>query len=265
MVSMKILAKTALVVAIAGASVTTAFATHAWSTYHWARTTSSFTLHLLDSTVSNSNAPWPSELATAASQWSQSTKMDLRVAAYDNSSTGRRKCSAVSGKVRVCNASYGQNGWLGLASINLDSNGHISQGTAKMNDSYTSSWVDPNESKHVMCQEIGHTFGLDHQSTDGSSQGTCMDYSNSPSSTAPNQHDYDELVIIYTHLDSYNSYSTTSPMPVNSAQSAMTGDVPLGTLVRKDHFFEIYVAPDGKGGLWINRITLAPSAMHAKL
>ena len=265
MVSMKLLAKTALALAIAGASVTTAFATHAWSTYHWARTSSSFTLHLLDSTVSNSNAPWPSELATAASQWSASTKMDLQVAAYSNTSTSRKRCSAVAGKVRVCNASYGTNGWLGLASINLDSNGHISQGTAKMNDSYTSSWTDPNESKHVMCQEIGHTFGLDHQSTDGSSQGTCMDYSTSPSSTAPNAHDYDELAIIYAHTDSYNSYSISSPFAVSAAQSGMAGDVPLGVLVHKDHMYETYVAADGKGGLWINRVTLAPSAMHVKL
>ena len=262
---MKILAKTALVVAIAGASLTTAFATHSWNGYHWARTTSSFTLHTLDSTVANSNANWPALLATAASQWSQSTKINLQVAAYANDSRSRKRCSAMAGKIRVCNASYGTNGWLGLASINLDSSGHISQGTAKMNDSYTSSWTDPNEAPHVMCQEVGHTFGLDHQSTDGTSQNTCMDYSNSPTSTAPNQHDYDELVTIYTHTDSYNSYSTSSPMPVNSAQSGMTGEVPLGNLVHRDHFYEVYVAPDGKGGIWINRVTLAPSAMHTKL
>lgn len=264
MVSKKILAKSVLVVAMAAASVT-AFATHSWNGYHWARTTSSFTLHTLDSTVANSNANWPSLLRTAASQWSVSTKLDLQVAAYANTATARKQCSAVVGKIRVCNAAYGKNGWLGLASINLDSKGHISQGTAKMNDSYTSSWADPNESKHVMCQEVGHTFGLDHQSTDGSSQGTCMDYSNSPSSTAPNQHDYDELVIIYGHADSYNSYSTSSPFALSSAQSSMTGVVPLGVLVHKGHFSETYAAPDGKGGLWINRVTLAPSAMHVNL
>ena len=234
-----------------------AYATHSWNGYHWARTTSSFTLRTLDSTVANSNANWPALLATAASQWSQSTKLDLAVSAYDNSSTGRRKCSAVAGKIRVCNGSYGKNGWLGLASINLDSNGHISQGTAKMNDSYTSSWADPNESKHVMCQEVGHTFGLDHQSTDGSSQNTCMDYSNSPTSTAPNQHDYDELVTIYGHTDSYNGYSTSAAVTAAQANS-MAGEVPLGHLVHVDANYALYVAADGKGGLWINRATLAP-------
>lgn len=248
--------KAALACAIAVGSFSV-YATHSWNGYHWARTTSSFTLHTLDSTVANSNANWPALLQTAASQWSQSTKLDLQVVAYANSSQDRRKCSAVSGKIRVCNQSYGKNGWLGLASINLDSNGHISQGTAKMNDSYTSSWIDPNEAKHVMCQEVGHTFGLDHQSTNGSSQNTCMDYSNSPTSTAPNQHDYDELVTIYSHTDSYNSYSTTSPF-TTGAQHAMAGDVPMGHLVHGDAFYETWVAPDNKGGLWIHHVTLAP-------
>lgn len=257
-----------LAVAVIGAAALTATmtasATHSWNGYHWARTTSSFTLQTLDSTVANSNANWPSLLSLAASQWSQSTKINLNVTPYTNTSTSRKRCSAVSGKIRVCNASYGTNGWLGLASINLDSNGHISQGTAKMNDSYTSSWADPNESKHVMCQEVGHTFGLDHQSTDGSSQATCMDYSNSPSSTAPNAHDYAELVIIYGHTDSYGS-TKSSVSRITSTQSTMAGDVPLGNLVHKDHFYEVYAAPDGKGGLWINRVTLAPGFEHIKL
>ena len=30
--------------------------------------------------------------------------------------------------------------------------------------------------QHVICQEIGHTFGLDHQSETGASLNTCMDY-----------------------------------------------------------------------------------------
>ena len=242
---------------------TLSFATNSWNGYHWARTSGSFALQTLNSTVAGgTNANWPVLLSTSASQWSQSNQLDLSLSAYDNSSNGRKRCSAVSGKIRVCNASYGRNGWLGLASINLDNNGHISQGTAKMNDSYASTYAgDPNEAAHVMCQEVGHTFGLGHTSEDGSSQGTCMDYSSSPSSTAPNKHDFDELAIVYGHTDTYNSYST-SAAKTSAARLGMSGDVPLGTQVRKGHFSETYAAPDGRGGRWITHVTLAPAAEH---
>jgi hypothetical protein len=38
-----------------------------------------------------------------------------------------------------------------------------------------------------MCQEVGHTFGLDHQDENfnNTNLGTCMDYTNDPST---NQH-----------------------------------------------------------------------------
>ncbi len=80
-----------------------------------------------------------------------------------------------------------------------------------MNDTYfnTAQYNNTNEREHVMCQEVAHTFGLDHQSTDGSSQNSCMDYfsntgtnAGSTLSTKPNQHDFDELNSIYAHLDS---------------------------------------------------------------
>jgi len=80
--------------------------------------------------------------------------------------------------------------------------------------------------QHVICQEIGHTFGLDHQSTDGTSLNTCMDYYHNTSasdtkSTHPNQHDYDELVTIYTHLDS----TTTIGSATTSSQLVPLGQV----------------------------------------
>lgn len=263
MISKRLLGKAALALAIAGVSVT-AYATHSWNGYHWARTTSSFTLQTLDSTVQGgTNANWPVLLGAAASQWSQSTKLDLNVVPYTNTSQARRKCSAVSGKIRVCNAAYGNNGWLGLASINITGGTHITQGTAKMNDSYATTYArDANEAAHVMCQEVGHTFGLGHTSEDGSTQNTCMDYSSSPTSTKPNQHDYDQLVSIYGHTDTTTTVSAMPAPKLTADQVGMMGDVPLGTLVRKGHFSETYAAPDGKGGLWITHVTLAPGFEH---
>ncbi|GAB6195351.1 zinc metalloprotease [Lysobacter xanthus] len=239
---------------------TVATANHSWNNYHWARNTASFTLQVIDSNTSD----WDDELNLAASQWSQAQPLDLRVVPGDDTSRTRKRCPAVTGKVRSCNAAYGNNGWLGLASINLDSNGHISQGTSKMNDSYSSSFASQDERRHVMCQELGHTFGLGHTSEDGSTQNTCMDYSQSPTSTAPNSHDYAQLASIYQHLDSYNSYSTTAAA-LSPSQQSMAGQNPMGVRVRKGFFDEVWAAPDGKGGTWIHHVTLAPGFEHMEL
>lgn len=243
---------------------TPVLASHSWNGYHWARTTSSFTLPVIDSTTS----AWDTQLNTAVAQWSQSSKLDLSIVSHSSSGLTRLFCSQTAGKIRVCNYSYGKNGWLGLASINLDSSGHIKQGTAKMNDTYSSTFsADPNEAYHVMCQEMGHTFGLDHTSTDGSSQGTCMDYSSSPNSTAPNQHDYDELATIYSHLDSYNSYSAALAQSIgkSNADVDVGVGVPKGVMVGKTRFSEVWAAPDGHGGLWIHHVFLAPDALHTEI
>lgn len=255
-----------LAVAMIGAAVVltaslTASASHTWNNYHWARTTSSFTLQVIDSNTSN----WDDELALALSQWSQSTKLDMVITSYDDSSRSRKQCRAVAGQVRSCNAAYGNNGWLGLASINLDSQGHISRGTSKMNDSYSTYFASQDERRHVMCQELGHTLGLGHTSEDGSSQSTCMDYSQSPSSTAPNKHDYDQLLAQYGHTDSYNSYTIGAAAAISAEQHAMAGQVPMGMRVRKGVFDEMWAAPDGKGGVWVHHVTLAPGFEHTEL
>lgn len=234
-------------------------ASHSWNNYHWARNTSSFNLQVIDS----NSTSWDDELSLALSQWSQSSKLNMNITSYDSSSTARQQCRPVAGKVRSCNYTYGQNGWLGLASINLDGNGHISQGTSKMNDSYSSSFASQNQRRHVMCQELGHTLGLGHTSENGSTQNTCMDYSTSSTSTAPNSHDYSQLSSIYSHLDSYNSYSGAAK--TTASQKVMVGPLPIGIMVRKGVFDELWAAPDGKGGTWVHHITLAPGFEHTEL
>jgi hypothetical protein len=87
--------------------------------------------------------------------------LDLVAVAGVETLSARKKCSPVVGKIRVCNAAYGRNGWLGLAQIWLSS-GHIVQGVTKMNDTYfaLSKYNTPTWRNHVMCQEVGHTLGL---------------------------------------------------------------------------------------------------------
>jgi hypothetical protein len=191
-----------------------ASATHQWGSYHWARTSNPFTLKLGD----NVSSGWDSYLATASSDWSLSTVMDTTT--VTGGAGNPRRCSATTGRVEVCNTTYGNTGWLGVASIWI-SGDHITRGTVKLNDTYfntatynTSAWR-----RLVMCQEVGHTFGLDHQDEifTNPNLGTCMDYTNDPdgkiynqlSNEHPNQHDYDELVTIYTHLDSTSTVSQT--------------------------------------------------------
>lgn len=173
-------------------------ANHAWGNYHWARTSNPFTIKVVDSNTSN----WDSALNLALSDWSQSSVLNMAWTAGSDTQNTRKRCSMVSGQVRSCNAAYGFNGWLGLASINI-TGVHITQGSAKMNDSYFSGggYSETNR-RHVMCQELGHTLGLGHTSEDGSDQNTCMDYSNDLGNPSPNAHDYDQLATIYSHLDS---------------------------------------------------------------
>lgn len=209
----------AAVIAAAAVSAPAAFANHSWNGYHWARTANPFTVKLGD----NVSGPWDSMLRTASSDWSQSTVLDTTIVA---GSTRPKPCKATSGRVEVCSASYGNTGWLGVATIWLQSGTkHIVQGTVKNNDYYfgNSSYQYNNtaEMLHVLCQEVGHTFGLDHQSETGTSLNTCMDYYHNTSasdtkSTHPNQHDYDELATIYAHLDSSTTISSSSLVPTGA-------------------------------------------------
>lgn len=247
------------------------FGTHSWNGYHWARTTPSFTLTAVDSMT----ADWQNQFDDTLTQWSMSTVLDLVAVPGDESVRARKRCQAITGQLRVCNADYGMNGWLGLASIYLDSAGHIVKGTAKMNDSYASYWT-PAEMNHVVCQEVGHVLGLDHTSEDGTSQSTCMDYSSSPESQWPNDHDYAQLYDVYLHTDDYDSYATgdsgggggcTAQPGKGCNKAGFAGaeqDVqPMGVLVHKGPRFEIWVAPGRDGGLWIHHVTLVPDDARA--
>jgi hypothetical protein len=180
-----------------------ALGNHSWGGYHWARTSNPFTLKVGD----NVSGTWDGILDTTVSDWSVSTVLDLTKVA---GGTRVKPCKATTGRVEVCNASYGNNGWLGLAQIWITGGTHIVQGVTKVNDFYfnTATYNTTAWRNLVMCQEVGHTLGLDHQDEnfDNANLGTCMDYTSDPSSNQhPNKHDYDELVTIYSHLDSFTT------------------------------------------------------------
>jgi hypothetical protein len=219
-----------------------AHANHAWGNYHWARTTPSFTLLLGD----NLTTSWDSYLAQTSMDWSSSTVLDTVVTPGKTNGTSGRKtpktCIPTNGRAEVCNAKYGSNGWLGIASIWV-SGGHITAGTVKLNDTYyvQATYNKPAWKNLVMCQEVGHLFGLNHQDENftNANLNTCMDYTSNPDSNQyPNQHDYDMLTTIYSHLD-----TTTTPI---SSAAALAQDSNNAS----DWGREIHRSRDGRSSIF---------------
>jgi hypothetical protein len=199
-----------------------ALGNHSWGGYHWARTSNPFNLKLGD----NVSSQWDSILATTSSDWTQSTVLNTSIVAGQAKG---RNCRPTAGRVEVCNATYGNNGWLGLAQIWITGGEHITQGVTKVNDTYfntptynTTAWRNL-----VMCQEVGHTLGLDHQDENFNNPnlGTCMDYTDNPGTNQhPNQHDYDELQLIYAHLDSSTTVGQSVSGPGNGQGNGQGGE-----------------------------------------
>lgn len=231
------------------AFVTVAYANHSWSGYHWARTANPFTLKLGD----NVTSAWDTYLGTTSGDWSVSNVLDTTIVAGQ----AKGNCGAVTGTVQVCNKNYGFNGWLGVAQIWVTSDLHILKGTTKLNDSYfnTSSYNNPAWKQFVMCQEVGHTLGLGHNDENfgNPNKGTCMDYTNDPArndglgdNLHPNQHDYDELAIIYSHLDSF----TSAFSGILNGKSSVTAPDDAGTSNPSEWGKAIRKSSDGRNSLY---------------
>ncbi len=173
-------AKAACVVLLAGGFSLPAFGDNAWGNYHWARTTTPFDLTVVNSTTSD----WDYYVGPATDAWSWSSVLSMVEEAGATSSKVRRKCKPPNGQVRICNLAYGQNGWLGLAGVSIDTNDHIVSGYTKLNDSYFN-WAYYDNAvwkQSVACQELGHNIGLGRQDTvfGNESLYSCMDYQDPP-------------------------------------------------------------------------------------
>ncbi len=250
-----------LALALAAVAAAPASAGHSWGGYHWSQAKKSgpsVRVDLGDNLVKTTSTNWPEifrnkdgSLAytypTGASVVYNWTELELFPIPTGNvfadildtpavagaNLTSQKRCKPKSGRVEVCNARYGYNGWLGLAQV-WTSGGHIVQGTAKVNDTYLDSGQYATAAKqHVLCQEVGHTFGLGHTSEDGTDQHTCMDYDRALDNRHTNAHDNEQINAIYTSHDDPASGST-------STSTAGTGKV---RRVRKDLYVETF--PNG--------------------
>lgn len=259
------LAAVALVAAAAVPAV--ALAGHSWGNYHWARKANPFTLTLINSTTSD----WDGYVARAVSDWSSSSKLSFTQVEGEIDSKTRRQCNGGSGTVRICNLAYGQNGWLGIAGISIDSNNHITTAYTKLNDTYFASafYNTPAWKQSVTCQELGHDIGLDHQDEDFNNQSlfTCMDYQDPPY-PYPNAHDYQQLDIIYQHLDSYDSFAgggsgggggggCNAPPGKGCNKAGPNGDVGWGRSLGRRGQQETFIRIDPDGTTHLTHVTWA--------
>ena len=210
------------------------FAAHSWSTYHWRRTSAQVTPPV----TMNLTGAWPNYASRVMTDWNASVVIESPWSFGAISSA--KRCTSTTGQIEVCNATYGQNGWLGIAGISL-SGGHIVKGYTKLNDTYfnTAKYNTPAWRRMVFCQEIGHDYGLGHvnETFTDPNTGSCMDYTNDPSGTAgtngtlsneyPNSHDYAQLELIYGHVDSAAS------LPFDEYVKDATRPETLGEILNK--------------------------------
>jgi len=222
-VGIKSLRIAAIAAVATAALVAPALADHSWSTYHWQKGTGPLTVEVGD----NVDSKWddylrwamnggPRQNGGSGQGWNDTTHIDSPIVA---GRSNPKNCKAVSGTIQVCNSRYGQTGWLGVAQIWL-SGGHIVQGITKLNDTYfdTATYNKHGWRIMVMCQEIGHDYGLGHvnENFNDPNTGSCMDYTNDPARNDGagtneylNQHDHDQLNLIYNH--SHSNFTAVGP------------------------------------------------------
>ncbi|MBI3650410.1 MAG: hypothetical protein HY231_05115 [Acidobacteria bacterium] len=164
-------------------------ANHPWlcsgsTAYHYSPRSVGYASAVAQSSVVRSASSYTSAYSGSVSVW-DSTIVSLFV-----SSTP---------KLRLYYGAYGQNGWLGLASLTSISSCHVNSANAKINDTYMRDTARYSQTavNHVACQEVGHTFGLNHNRTQSD---TCMNDTILTAGNQINQHDRDQLNSIYAHV-----------------------------------------------------------------
>lgn len=203
-----------------------ATANHQWSNYHWERQSSTepITLSiednhtpatpnwsaLLDSTRSGTASDGTSYSSVgAALEWNDPDGTVVNYGDYFSVHVVNN-----NGVIESFNDDYGDTGWLGVATIRITRgrNKHIVDGESKVNDYYVAEPVingepydgfnEEIEWLHVLCQEIGHTFGVDHNregADGGTPDDTCMNDETRPL-RYPNTNDHDDELMVSNEM-----------------------------------------------------------------
>ena len=165
-----------LLVLVLLAIPTAVLAAHAWASYHWQSDS-------LSPTVKDRTKSSLYDVSAGVAEWSGLRSPIQPVLSNRGVITVKEAGSAF---------------WLGLARIFIDEDGHITKGEVLLNtkllEGYGAAAAD-----HVLCQELGHVLGLNHQRD---ALDSCMnDKAPLGSATSPNGHDGEQLTIIYDHED----------------------------------------------------------------
>jgi hypothetical protein len=217
---MKDSTKVLLIAAVMFTFATIAAANHSWGNRHWARQQNPLLLDI----GNNLSSAWGTHLRDALVDWNTppvDTDIPTVLITTMKPGNGSAKCLPTKGRVEVCDGAGRST--LGFARVWLR-NDHIEQAIVRLSDYHLltpgSKYNTPAFRQLVVCQEVGHTFGLDHQDEDSYNPnvGSCMDYTTDPDGTIsdpdqlsderPNRHDFEQLATIYAHLDTFNSSSS---------------------------------------------------------
>jgi hypothetical protein len=220
-----------------------------WENYKWNKCLVDV---IVDRVLSTTN--WRNHFTTAVDNWNKASRIQVTKnnLAYTNSTAWT--CSSSTGRIKVCNNNYGKTGWLGIAGIWTISGNLIRAGYIKVNDFYFSQayYNTSNWRGKVMCQELGHNFGLGHWDTDFSTFcDSCMDYSSDPK-PYPNQRDLDLLDnVIYKCARRLQGQSGShrKNIPDSPGQDGKT----FGKQIDHDVYSTTY-ALDYPNGTWITEV-----------
>jgi predicted Zn-dependent protease len=120
---------------------------------------------------------WQGEFEAAVSDWQESDALVLTAERVEVD----YNCNRIDGVMVVCNANFGETGWVGINENAIMDNIIVSS-VAKMNEYYLRN-ADFDHRRYTMCHEIGHGFGLPHTDENqyNANIGNCLDYTDSPS------------------------------------------------------------------------------------
>ncbi|MCH7663864.1 MAG: hypothetical protein IH859_08365 [Chloroflexi bacterium] len=192
----------ALLIAVLAVGI--AFADNQWSSYHYERPSSAeLILDIGDCHTPSVYNNWSAMLTNVIADWNNIP------GAGDNPEIGFN-LTACGATINSYNDDYGNTGWLGLASIRVSRGryAHIVSGRSQINEFYIDypdyfGFDQAVEWQQVLCQEIGHDFGLNHNregSSGGTPDDTCMNDDIRPLRfPSPNVHDDEMFTEMYTH------------------------------------------------------------------